>query len=551
MPPHESTSVPSEPPARRRTTTIMLGVLFAIVGLHLLLTASIAPTQTATLQQVHLLRPLVTLGSVGVMVAAALRIRDPQRQWAWTLQAVALLGAIVFVLLYTFGGILLTSPLLQVLAGLIYLNALGGSVLYFRRVAWQVGSRWRIVLGGVTVGWASLILLLTVIPYLEAERLLTGETRTIVCYLAYDMGILFVVTLLGLRYGAKVYPLHTLGLGLTCLLAADLSTFFLFWSGQRLPAWNQPLYALQTVLLAWAASVDATRTMTVRRVALTALSSTEWAVWTFIPLGIVLLTLALAGTSGSVQPLVLIGLVVVAVAHEVLALWDYRRVWQALAAANAELATVNRQLADYATQAEERAMLEERNRVAREIHDGLGHYLTAIDAQLEAGRTLLDHDGPRAQTFLHTAQHLTREGLTEVRRSVAALRQSSIPTGLHEALGPLIAASTVSGTATSLQVEGSVRPLPAHVQQTLYRAVQEGLTNVRKHAPGSAAEVVLDYRTPEVLRLTITDDGPGSDALTGGFGLMSLRERVEQIGGTVTIASRPGYGFEIVLEVAG
>lgn len=463
-----------------------------------------------------------------------------------------MLGAISFVLLYTFVGVPIASPLLQVLAGLIYLSAVSGSGLYLRRVAWQVGSRWRIVLGGVTVGWATVSLAFTAIPYLVPDQPLRPEVRAVVLYLAYDVGVLFVVTLLGLRYGARVYPLHTLSLGLICLLAADLATLVQYWSGQPMPAWNQPLYALQTVLLAWAASVDATRTAADDRVPLGAMSSTEWALWTFVPLGIVLLTLALASTADTAQPFVLIGLVMLTVAHEVLALWDYRRVWQALSAANAELAVANRQLADYAMQAEDRAMLEERNRVAREIHDGLGHYLTAIDAQLEAGRTLLDHDEPRAQTFLRTAQQLTREGLTEVRRSIGALRQSPRTTrSLGESLSPLIAASYVGGTATSLRVEGEARPLPAHVEQTLYRVVQEALTNVRKHAPGSHAEVVLDYRTPEVIRLTISDDGPGSDAPTGGFGLVSLRERVQQIGGTVTITSRPGSGFQIVVEVAG
>lgn len=218
----------------------------------------------------------------------------------------------------------------------------------------------------------------------------------------------------------------------------------------------------------------------------------------------------------------------------------------------AELDEVNRQLRQYAAQVEELATVKERNRLAREIHDGLGHYLTAINVQIEAARAVMDGDRPRALDALHKAQTLTQEGLAEVRRSVAALRASPTESRpLPEAVAVLVEECRAAGIATELVVNGEARPLPPQAELTLYRAAQEGLTNVRKHAHVSSASVRLDYRGDGSVRLTVQDDGVGSDEASGGFGLLGVRERVQLLGGKVDIRTAPGQGFTLEVEVPG
>ncbi len=216
----------------------------------------------------------------------------------------------------------------------------------------------------------------------------------------------------------------------------------------------------------------------------------------------------------------------------------------------AELAAANRQLGEYAVQAEELAISRERNRLAREIHDSLGHYLTVINVQIGAARTLLARDPTRALDALNKAQTLTQEGLADVRRSVAALRAN--PTE-NRPLPDAIAALTQEAQASGLQVQvtilGTPRPLSPQVELTLYRAVQEGLTNVRKHAQAQRVEITLEYLAPEGMRLAMRDDGIGAAQVSGGFGLLGLQERVKILGGRMEIETAPGAGLGLTVHV--
>ena len=214
----------------------------------------------------------------------------------------------------------------------------------------------------------------------------------------------------------------------------------------------------------------------------------------------------------------------------------------------AELEAANRELQTYAARAEELATEQERNRLAREIHDGLGHYLTAMNVQSQVVVTLLDQDVARA-----------RDALADVRRSVAALRSDPfLAENLYNSLLPLVEESHNAGLDTGLVVNGQARRLPAALELTLYRAVQEGLTNVRKHAQASRVMITLDYR-PKQVGLRIQDDGAGSllrleqlSNLKSSFGLIGLRERVQLLGGSMDIITAPGQGFclEICLPEA-
>ena len=226
-----------------------------------------------------------------------------------------------------------------------------------------------------------------------------------------------------------------------------------------------------------------------------------------------------------------------------------------------ELREANRQLREYAAQAEELATVHERNRLAREIHDGLGHYLTGIHMQIQAGRAVLDHNRDAALDALDKAQALAQEGLTEVRRSVAALRASPLDNqSLPQAIETLVNECRAAGIATAFTVHGlaahgKAPDLPPQVALALYRAAQEALTNMRRYAQASSAEVVLDYRTPDRIRLSVSDTGvgaavaAGADSPGGGYGLIGIRERVQMLGGTARIETAPGEGFALTVEV--
>src|SRR5215470_17417442 len=217
--------------------------------------------------------------------------------------------------------------------------------------------------------------------------------------------------------------------------------------------------------------------------------------------------------------------------------------------ARTALAEANQLLRDHAVQVEELATTKERNRLAREIHDSLGHYLTVVNVQIGAARTVLDQDRTRALEHLSNAQALTQEGLAEVGHSVATLRASPTESRpLREALSLLVEQWRAAGLNVKLTVSGNVRPLTPQVNLVLYRAGQEALTNVAKHANASMVDLRLDYDLHR-LRLTIRDDGVGSSSSEGGFGLLGVRERVQLLHGVVRVDTQTGKGFVLEVEV--
>ena len=228
--------------------------------------------------------------------------------------------------------------------------------------------------------------------------------------------------------------------------------------------------------------------------------------------------------------------------------------------ARAELAEANERLRDYAAQAEQLATIQERNRLARDIHDGVGHHLTVVQMLLEAARAVIrTADADRLDGMLAKAQEQSGQALAEVRRSVAALREQR--PDLVEALGTLTSEASEAGVTTELEVRGRARPVRAEVEESLYRVAQEGLTNVRKHADATRTTVVLDYREADRIRLEVRDDGRGlpeapasSDAApapNGGYGLTGLRERMASLGGRMSLAPAGDTGLALTVEVPG
>ena len=216
------------------------------------------------------------------------------------------------------------------------------------------------------------------------------------------------------------------------------------------------------------------------------------------------------------------------------------------------LSDANRKLRDYALQAEELATTQERNRLAREIHDGLGHYLTAIHIQVKAAGALVEQNPVQAREALTNAQNLAEEALADVRRSISSLRTDPT-TGrpLPELIENLLSETRSVGIACELKVEGSPTLLSPQAEFTLYRAAQEALTNIRKHSHATQAVVEIKYGALKV-QLRVCDNGAGAsleDSDSAGFGLTGLRERIQLAGGTLNLESAPGKGFCVTVEV--
>ena len=217
-----------------------------------------------------------------------------------------------------------------------------------------------------------------------------------------------------------------------------------------------------------------------------------------------------------------------------------------------ELEDANQQLREYAMQVEELAITKERNRLAREIHDGLGHFLTTIFMQIQAARAVMNTDPTRAQDALGTAMSQSQEALADVRRSVAALRgMPEDSSSLQEEIEKMLRGCQGSGIAADMKVLGAPRTLSAQSVLTIYRSAQEGINNAVKHARAERVSVVLDYTQSDQVRLLIQDDGLGSESLEGGFGLIGIRERAQLLGGRVSIVTAPGDGFRLEVCVPG
>ena len=217
-----------------------------------------------------------------------------------------------------------------------------------------------------------------------------------------------------------------------------------------------------------------------------------------------------------------------------------------------QLETANRQLAEYASQAEELAATQERNRLAREIHDNLGHYLTIINVQLEAARVTLNSEPVRTMDALGKAQDLTRKALSSVRESVAALRVSPVENrSLENAIAGLVDESRSYGIPIHFSVIGESRLVGGKSGLAFYRAAQEGLTNACKHSRASCIDVELDFSQHDTIRLMVRDNGVGAADVSGGFGLIGIRERVHLLGGEFKMETQPDQGFciEVILPV--
>ncbi|MGF1506827.1 MAG: sensor histidine kinase [Anaerolineae bacterium] len=228
---------------------------------------------------------------------------------------------------------------------------------------------------------------------------------------------------------------------------------------------------------------------------------------------------------------------------------------QQLAAANEKLAQANAQIAAYATTLEQLAISQERNRLARELHDTLAHSLSGVAVQLEGVLALWDSDRETAHAMLERSLGATRRGLSEARRAIHDLRASPL-----EDLGLALALRTSAQAIAErcnlrldLAVPEHLDGLSPRVEQGIYRIADEALTNVARHATGATRLRVALTRQNGSLEMLVQDDGPGFDAEqtmpSGHFGLRGLQERALMIGGEVIIESEKGKGTQVRLVI--
>lgn len=192
----------------------------------------------------------------------------------------------------------------------------------------------------------------------------------------------------------------------------------------------------------------------------------------------------------------------------------------------------------------------ERTRIARDIHDSLGHTLTTLDVQLEVAQALHTQEPERALQALNRAKHLSNESLQEVRRAVSTMRHGSF--NLLAALGSLVeqVKQTYPEQPLTIETQINLPGLPLQVSQQLFLIIKEGVTNIQKHSQASLVKLWAQT-TPEGITVGLSDNGIGfsPEKPSTGFGLRGMQERVQLLAGQMTVHSTPGKGTLIQVTI--
>lgn len=213
------------------------------------------------------------------------------------------------------------------------------------------------------------------------------------------------------------------------------------------------------------------------------------------------------------------------------------------------LQAAHRQLGEYAEQVEQLTAIRERNEIAREIHDTVGHKMTALVVQLQVAREMAERDAERAKEVIALCEQLTRDSLHELRVSVRTLKEDDRGISFHKVLQELLDEfSTMTLMETRLLVKGESSSIPKSLEPTIKRVIQEGLTNAKKHGNADVCLVEI-FVTEKEVRLTIKDNGIGQKNIHPNFGLINMKERVAEHGGSFAIESVEGEGFGIYIAL--
>ena len=215
-----------------------------------------------------------------------------------------------------------------------------------------------------------------------------------------------------------------------------------------------------------------------------------------------------------------------------------------------ELQTANDQLQEYANMSERMAQTRERNRLAREIHDTLGHTLTGIAAGLDACMTMIDISPDQTRKQLELLSKVSREGLKDVRRSVNELSPDSLERlRLDVAIRKMITdMSQVSGAQIYFDTDGTKLRFDEDEENAIYRVIQESVTNAVRH--GNATEIWITLKKVDgEIRLVIKDNGIGCKEIKSGFGTKHIQERIEMLRGTVKFNGNNGFTVTAVIPI--
>jgi len=201
------------------------------------------------------------------------------------------------------------------------------------------------------------------------------------------------------------------------------------------------------------------------------------------------------------------------------------------------------------------AAMGERARIARDLHDVVAHHVSAIAVQAESARLTTEGLPEEGRAHFEAIGRTARDALTEMRRLLGVLREDANAEAVRDPqpslarLNDLVETARAAGTPVMLTLEGNVATLPPGVDLCAYRILQEALTNVRRHAPGAAVEVQLEY-APDAVRLRVRDHGPGAASPDlDGHGLLGMRERAIMVGGTLSAGPADGGGFAVEAEL--
>ncbi len=228
---------------------------------------------------------------------------------------------------------------------------------------------------------------------------------------------------------------------------------------------------------------------------------------------------------------------------------EYRKVLDELNLKNIELGEANLRLKEYASTVEELTLTKERNRIAHDVHDTLGHSMALLIALLEVSTITCRKDPAQTEEKLLEALKVSREGLKELRRSISGLVPEQLEaSSLLNALKKLIEDYKPSGMAIDLSVEGIDGYRNTEYSDVIYRICQESLTNSLRHGKATQSSIILRFNDG-LAKLFIFDNGCGCKNINKGFGLKGMEQRVKELGGSIVYGSDGESGFNIHVEI--
>lgn len=194
---------------------------------------------------------------------------------------------------------------------------------------------------------------------------------------------------------------------------------------------------------------------------------------------------------------------------------------------------------------------EERNRIAREIHDSLGHGLTGLIMQMEVAQMLIDKDKEKAKEQLKNCRQMAKNSMADIRKSVMALKPGHLDKlPLIQSIGQLIDENNLKlpSTRISLYIKGKIYKVTPIFNLAIYRAVQECITNAIRHGQATGIDIIMDYQPNEFL-LQVKDNGKGSVLIKEGYGLSGMRDRIREIGGTLEYRTEDSFEVNIGVPI--